>query len=109
MEVGDWVRATVIGTPGFGVLLDSADGVYIVVHLLEVPWANEISPREYCAVGDVLDVKILFITDDGEAARGWLPWPDGREDGRPHDPPEDRPPDGREGGRADDRADDRPT
>lgn len=76
MNVGDWVEATVFGTAAYGIHLRSADGFQILVHTYDVSWTTEISPREYCAVGDVLRVKIIRFATDGSAALGWLPWPD---------------------------------
>jgi ribosomal protein S1 len=85
MNLGEWVRAEVFAAEAFGIWLRSPTGAEIFVHTCEVPWTTEISPREYCALGDVLDVKIVRFTSDGTLALGWLPWPDWHE-GPMHDP-----------------------
>ncbi len=75
MRVGKTVKAKVVSAAPHGIHLAHGD-VEILVHVSDVEWGEEISPREYAKIGDELDVRILrFVDREGKSAAGWLPWP----------------------------------
>lgn len=76
VKPGDQIKAKVIAVESHGIHLDHA-GLEILVHVTDVDWSDDLSPRDYARVGDQLEVTVLRLTDDGLGATGWLPWPAG--------------------------------
>lgn len=76
LKPGDTVKARVVALAPHGIHLDH-EGLEILVHVTDVDWSEELSAGEYAQVGDELCVRVLRLVDDGRAAAGWLPWPQG--------------------------------
>ncbi len=75
VKAGQTVKAKVVSAAPHGIHLAHGD-IEILVHVSDVEWGEETSPREYAKIGDELDVKILrFVDGDSKSAAGWLPWP----------------------------------
>ncbi len=69
IHVGDVREAAVTRLAPFGAFVELAPGVEGMVHLSELSWARITQPDEAVAVGDVIRVKIMSVTDGEKGAR----------------------------------------
>lgn len=66
IEVGNKFKGKVIGIKKFGVFVELFEGKSGLVYISEVVDNYVENVEEYFFVGDEVDVKVLFIVDDGK-------------------------------------------
>jgi small subunit ribosomal protein S1 len=63
-EVGDILDGEVTGVVDFGIFVKVDNSMEGLVHISEIDWSLVEDPRNFCAVGDKIKVKIIEVKDD---------------------------------------------
>jgi small subunit ribosomal protein S1 len=63
-ELGDVLEGEVTGVVDFGIFVKVDNNTEGLVHISEIDWSLVEDPRNFCAVGDKIKVKIIEIKDD---------------------------------------------
>lgn len=79
-NVGDKVKGTVTRIEPFGAFIDIGHGLEGLAHISELSWTRVKKPEDVVAVGDVVDVQIKDMKEDGERLKISLTLKDSSQD-----------------------------